>query len=363
MFQILLFKILTTIFKRLKKRSITNNFSSNKISKVLVVCTGGVGDILMCTPAIRAVKETFPDSHLTALVHLRKKALLEFNTSIDDLMPIKKNLYYYTTLYKALKKKDPPDAVFLFHTNEPFVYCLTYLVYPGKLAGYRSDNPFDFLLERSIEFNKKLHVIENNLKMVSLIGAHTNNKKMDFILEKMKKDRVENFFPIHSDTRPVIGFQIGSGALGRCWPIQKYAELGNRLIKELGANIILLGSQKERCLVKKLNRLLEKPAKPAIVSLHAAGNIICKLDALVTPNTGPMHIAFALDCPSVVLSGPTNPKNFGPLETNVKHCYIHKSVKEEPYVKLSGDHSLTMNRIKTEEVFDALLGILNISGT
>ena len=358
MFRKILFLILVPFYKYLRSKSHRDKSLFDDISKVAVVCTGGVGDILMCTPAIRSIKETFPSCELTALIHQRKIALLEFNSNIDKILPIKKRFSFYLSIYNFFMGKRKPEVVFFFHTNEPLMYCLMYLICPRGLIGFSSDSPFDFLLERKFDFESESHVILNNLKIVSVIGAFTDDKRMNLYLSGDDRIISRKYLGSCGKNRPIIGFQLGSAVMGRCWPIPKYAELGIRLFKELDAKIVLLGSSKEKSLVELLNRSLSNLAVPAIVDLSVAGEIIRSIDVLVTPNTGPMHMAFALNCPSVVLSGPTNPKNFGPLETEVKHCYLHKPPDEKNYVKLSGDHTFLLDKIDSGDVYDAIILLL-----
>ncbi|MEC7641058.1 MAG: glycosyltransferase family 9 protein [Nitrospinota bacterium] len=327
------------------------------MARVAVVCTGGVGDILLTTPAIRAIKETFPQCRLTAIVHHKRMDMMKFNPHVDERLPLKKSLFYYLKIVHRLKA-DPPDVIFLFHTNDLYVYALASQGCPGNLIGYSSPNPLSFLLGKAIEFDDRLHIIENNLRMVSVIGAQTNDLTMNFLPGDDARVTANPFF---HHAKYTVGFQLGSGFVGRRWPIAKYAELGQRLLEQLDVQILLLASPAEKPLANELHSALQEKTVPAVTDLLTAGEIISRLDVLVTPDTGPMHIAIALKCPTVALSGPTNPKNFGSLDgDSTKHIKIHKVASKEPYVKLSGDFSGLMDQISSDEVYEAVLSILGV---
>jgi len=356
MFPSLIAKVLAFIFRRARPPGRPAALPA-AVSRVAVVCTGGVGDVLLATPAIRAIKQTHPRCRVTAVVHHKRIDMLRFNPYVDELLPLKKSLFHYAGIHKRLKA-EPPDIVFLFHANDPYIYCLAALACPGGLVGFQSPNPFSFLLDRAFAFDGGLHAIENNLKLVSLIGARTGDLSMDFSPGDGNRQAAERFF---NQARYAVGFQLGSGFAVKCWPIAKYAELANRLLVRLDVRIILLASPKEKPLAEELNRLLAGRAVAAVTDLPTAAEVIRRLDVLVTPDTGPMHMAIALKCPIVALTGPTHPKNFGSLDNATKHVKIHRAASDEPYVKLADDAQGLMRQISPDEVYEAVLSLLEVA--
>ncbi|MFQ5715757.1 MAG: glycosyltransferase family 9 protein [Nitrospinales bacterium] len=354
--QTLTVKLLVSIFRRIRLRSGPAKLPRN-LSRVAVACTGGVGDILLCTPAIRAIKEIYPQCRLTAIVNYKRTDMLRFNPWIDELLPFRKSPFHCAKILRRLKA-EPPEVVLLFSTNDPYMYALSALACPGGLVGYQGKNPLAFLLGKSIAFEDRFHVIRNNLNLVSMIGARTENMEMNLRLGKEVEGAADFFLNRSDETRYRVGFQLGSGFVKKCWPISKYAELGNRLMDRLNARIVLLASPREKTLANELNQALNGRAVPAITDLLTAGEIIRNLDLLVTPDTGPMHMAFALQCPTVALFGPSHPKNYGYLGSSARHVIIHKPPFDGPYVKLSRGYEDLMDRISPDEVFDAAVELL-----
>ncbi|MFQ5672955.1 MAG: glycosyltransferase family 9 protein, partial [Nitrospinales bacterium] len=205
MFTSFIAKLLAFIFRQVRPPGRVAALPAT-VSRVTVVCTGGVGDVLLSTPAIRAIKESHPRCRLTAVVHHKRIDMLKFNPYVDELLPLKKSLFYYAKIHRRLKA-EPPDVVFLFHANDPYIYCLASLACPGGLVGFQSPNPFSFLLGRVFEFDGALHAIENNLKLVALIGARTGDLSMNLFPGDGGGQAAERFF---NKARYAVGFQLGS---------------------------------------------------------------------------------------------------------------------------------------------------------
>jgi heptosyltransferase-2 len=99
------------------------------------------------------------------------------------------------------------------------------------------------------------------------------------------------------------------------WPAERYAELGDRLTAELGANVVLIGSPAERDVsVDVAQRMREKPIMATgTTDLAEATAMLSCVDLLITNDTGPAHIASAMQRPTLVIFGPTNPLTTRPF--------------------------------------------------
>ena len=98
---------------------------------------------MMCSPAIRAIKETFPHCKVVAVVHYKKEAILKNNPNIDRILSAKRGIFGYYKLYSALRN-EKLQGVLLFHGNDPLIYALFYLACPGILVGFDTTNPLKF---------------------------------------------------------------------------------------------------------------------------------------------------------------------------------------------------------------------------
>jgi heptosyltransferase-2 len=128
-----------------------------------------------------------------------------------------------------------------------------------------------------------------------------------------------------TNNRVLVALCPGSiNSRAKRWPSERYAQLADRLIEELGARVLLIGSPAELAISLKVSSSMRH--KPVILTgrteLSQLIAILSVVDLLVTNDTGPAHIAPALGVPTLVVFGPTNPlttRPFSPLAELVRH--------------------------------------------
>lgn len=117
--------------------------------------------------------------------------------------------------------------------------------------------------------------------------------------------------------RPLVGLHIGAGRAVKEWPAARMAQVGTWAARERGAALVLTGAAADRRAADEVRRLLPAEA-PVADTVGAAGllplaALLTRFALLVTPDTGPMHLASALGTPLVALFGPSSPARWGPL--------------------------------------------------
>tara|TARA_B100000686_G_C16566097_1_gene850358 strand:+ start:366 stop:1007 length:642 start_codon:yes stop_codon:yes gene_type:complete len=212
-----------------------------------------------------------------------------------------------------------------------------------------------------VTFDESLHVIENNLRLTSLIGAKTSDKQMNLQLSPSADARAREILLPFASKKYMIGFQLGANFVGKLWRIEYFSRLGRNLVMERNAGLVVIGGLAEKNVVKKFCHEFGMDALAILSDLETVSAVIKRLDVFVTPDTGPMHIAFAMGCPTVSLFGPTNPLNFGPL-THSENCVVlHKSILDRPSIKIHDDPEDRMGKISVAEVESAIIRLLKFS--
>lgn len=115
--------------------------------------------------------------------------------------------------------------------------------------------------------------------------------------------------------RPTIALVVGSSASAKDWPVERYAALGDRLQREVGARVIIIGGRtpSELAASERLRSMMETPPLDlGAWDLRRLVYLLERSDVLVSPDSGPLHIGVAVGTPSVSLMGYTNPKRVGP---------------------------------------------------
>ena len=145
---------------------------------------------------------------------------------------------------------------------------------------------------------------------------------------------------------PVIGIAMGGGAswgkdaIYKQWPAQKFGELADRIAKEAGARIVLLGSADEKPLADViLKKGQSSPGTVPIVDLTGRLNLeelaaaMKELKLLICNDGGPLHMAVALGINTVSIFGPVDERVYGPYPAGEKHMVIKKDIPCRPCYK------------------------------
>ena len=318
-------KIIEVIFHGLKKWNLfpPDPDSWNTEKRILLVCIAGVGDNLLCTPVARAVKNTFPESYLAFMAHKKRKDVLANIPTLDEIIPYQKGFFSFFKLAYQLRKKRF-NRVLIFHSTQGDLLPLCYMSRAPGIIGFREKNPMNFLLSETIPHDMNIHTIQDRLRLAKKIGVHSNDTKMDWQILPQEREEAENLFRQHSlvDQSLTIGFQLGTGPIRRRWPLEYYVQLGQLIEKRFGIYPLLLGSENEKPLLEKAHSLLREKSHIMITDLRLCGAVIEKLDLMIAPNTGPMHIAIALNIPLISVFGSATHHIYGPISsiTQVVMC-------------------------------------------
>lgn len=316
MFSRFINKILEIVFHGLKKWDMfpPDSDSWHTEKRILLVCIAGVGDNLLCTPVARAVKNSFPECHLAFMAHRKRKDVLTNIPALDEIIPYQKGFFSFFKLAYQLRTKCF-NRVLIFHSTHGDLLPLCYLSRAPRIIGFQEENPMNFLLTEMIPHDSNIHNIQDRLRLAKEIGVKSDDTKMDWQVLPQEREEAEKLFKQHNliGQPKIIGFQLGTGPIRRRWPLEYYVELGQRIEKRFGVYPVLLGSENEKPLLKKAHSMLGGKSHVMITDLRICGAVIEKLDLMIAPNTGPMHIAIALNIPLICLFGSATGHMYGPL--------------------------------------------------
>jgi heptosyltransferase-2 len=299
------------------------------MERILVTPLIGMGDTLMTTPALRLLKTRHPDWHITYFtIGKSNYELLRNNPFIDSLI--------YYPLKSAGIIKGPR---YLF--KHCFKQCTTSLTfYPANRGAYNlfavlsgakirightylhnSFSQLNWLKNRTIAENPQLHCVEENVRLLSFFdsaGEPDVIPGMDIFLTDAERAS-GRAYRTQFDSLPVIGIHAGTSTFKnqwkRRWPKEYFAQLIKRFPNY---RFFLFGTQEEY----DTNRYIAASANAgqAIMvsnkSIRESAAIIGSCDAFVSNDSGLMHIAAAMQVPTVALLGPTNEAFIRPWNVN-----------------------------------------------
>jgi|SRR3989338_159797 len=285
------------------------------IKNILILRNDRFGEFLLNIPALRALKETFNNSRIIALVDPYVKDLAQSISFIDEVIEWRRqehSLIEKLRLINLLKRKNINIAIMLNPSKE--LNILTFLSGIPIRVGYA--RKLGFLLTHKMEDKKYLgqkHEVEYNLELVSLVGAKTDNKSLSLTIDnnvskELNIENSDNLVALHPWTSDPI----------KQWPEKNFYELGKRLIKELNMKVVVIGGKEESGksaeLFNNFDINLNNIAGKTTLKQLAAILKKCKL--LVSCDSGPMHLACAVGTPVIAIFRNDiigkSPKRWGP---------------------------------------------------
>ena len=332
-------------------------------SRFLILSATGVGDTLWGTPAIRALRETYPQSFIGVLTSPAGFEILKRDPNIDDFFVFRRGAGGIISLPGMLKKLRMKkfEVAFIFHSSDRILWPLCYLAGPSERIGMKKANKgLDFLLTRCLPNPQDDHGILKRLNLVGEMGVRRDPGKICIYLDSQDRQMADRFLEAHGiDPRsPLIGLHPGAQKPFKCWPARNFVAVGNNLGRKFGSRVIITGDEQERGLAEEVaSRVKNAVSAAGKLSLRGTAALIEKMQVFITNDTGPMHVASALKIPTVALFSPTDPAICGPY-LDGRSIVIQKPKTCSPCLGKSCEYPICMDQITPEEVIEAAERIL-----
>ena len=291
--------------------------------KILLIAMSGIGDTLIATPLIHELRANFPTAQIDVLVMWAgAKDLLESNPHVNRVWQrnMIKEGALKTLPFLLQLRKERYDVSLNAHTQGRLAYRGVAAVIGAKLRvghAYENTKPWErALIHKTIPEDYTVHNIDNNNRLLPLIGAKTLLPSHEMELELTEKERGwanEYLAKNNLGGRKRLGIHVGSGgtknlALKR-WPLENYIALLKRFTAARPETaVILFGGPEEvgphaRILAEVRNANIFTPETK---NLRQAGALMKHLDAFLSVDTVLMHLAAAMQVPNqIVIEAPT----------------------------------------------------------
>lgn len=282
--------------------------SSNPPDRFLIVSTTGLGDTLWGTPAIRALRNSYPKAYITILTSPLGKEVLQNNPHIDEFFAVQNPaLPSLLKLFFPLRQKKF-RTILIFHTSQRPVLPFCALLGAQRIIGTANINKgLDFILTEPLE-NRKQHEIQRRLEIVQAAGAKGETPHMDFFPSVQDRQKASTLIP----SGCVIGLHPGAKDRFKQWPPSHFITLGRKLKEKYGCEIVITGTPAEKELVEMIAKNIGALSLCEGVTLSTFAAVLDKLSLFITNDTGPLHMACASKTPTIALFTPTDPLLCGP---------------------------------------------------
>src|ERR1700683_5252563 len=302
-------------------------------SRVLCFPCAGIGDTLTDSVVFKALRETFPGSHLAGVVHRRRRLLLEHNPYVDQTFLFHKGPQAFWQLQKELRAAGPWDAILHLRGNDPEPRCLSYLVDPDVTVSVPNMTRLSWLCGHQVVQPDwdETHGVEQTLRIARYVGAFTMEPQLVYAVRDKERARLEETLRrMLVGKAPRLVLQLGGGrrASWRDWPVERYAELLRLCARGLGAEIFVLGGEDQQDRLQKLDRFFANETKPyhnlvGKLSLAQSAALLSGAQALVSTDTGIMHLGFAVGTRVVAIIHCNNPAHrVGPYRYGDRHRVV-----------------------------------------
>jgi len=302
------FFYLKMLFK--KKKNQPKNF--------LIIDTAKIGDLVCSTPFFRALKKNFPDSYLAVLVISRVKGILENNPNIDDMILVDefKGIKGGLKLIKLIKSKNFDWSFKLvaggWEDTIPFWLGISNRV---TVVSRHSDN-LSNLLSKFSNYRKEYCFDELkskfNLELLEFLGIKQAEDRREVFYTQRETAKIDKLFKERNifEKDFLVGISVTAGNKFKEWEPEKFSQLADKMIKELKAKILFLGSREDKEIVDKVIRKMKEKAIDfsGLVDLTTLPALMSRLNLFISVDTGPLYVATALDVPVIDINGPFNVK-------------------------------------------------------
>lgn len=312
-----------------------------KYKNVLCIRADNMGDVVMASPAFRALKGTF-ESKITLLTSKAGSIIAPYLTCVNDVMVVDLPWVQSTSLENRtlqsladeLRQK-AFDAAIIFTVYSQSALPAAMLAYmagiPVRVA-YARENPYQLLthwIPDPEPYELIRHQVERDLELVRHIGAETAEKQL--LLHIKDADHMTlttSLANLHIDVdHPFIVLHPGVSEEKRQYPVEHWIETGKLLAKQYAVPILISGSAAEKQLADRIATEIGESAI-SVAGLFSIGEFICllqKASLLISVNTGTIHIGAAVQTPMIVLHAQTNPQH---TPWHCQHRILEFSVPE-----------------------------------
>ena len=305
---------------------------SREIIKILVRGTNWLGDAVMTIPALHRLRVSFPHAYITLLAPPRAAEVFIGFPDVDEVVVYlrkEKGKQAFLDAMRALRK-ERYDVAILF--QNAFEAALLSILSGVKVRiGYDTQRRGVLLthkLQRG-EQHRNRHQTQDYLDLVAVaeracLGgevALTRQAAPALIASSAQMQAATALLQrqgLKADAQKLIALNVGAtNSRAKCWPEDRFAALADRMVAELKARIVFIGADSERANAAQVMAQM----KHQQAALNLAGEtsiaeligLLARCDLVVTNDTGPAHVAAALNRPTLTIFGPTNEFETAPL--------------------------------------------------
>lgn len=335
---------------------------------ILVIQAGGIGDCVMSTPSLRALRKKYPLATINLMVIPRCANLFERCPHINNLIVFDPgrfknwrsilnigNAIELKKILKSQRDKNYDLAINLFKlgttTGALRMAALMKLINVKCLIGRKNIKAGFFY---DIKVAEEGHEVLSQLSVVRAIGCDVEDKSLELWISDEDMEFADNFLKENGvrDGDLIFSINPGTAKLHKRWSKERFVEIADWLIDKYGGRLLITGSQNEMWLAEEIKSKMKRDAiiSSGKTTLNQLAVLLKKSKLFITNDSGPMHIASVVVTPLIAIFGPTNPDFVGPWNCNGNTVVVAPDIKCHPCDKEKCDTLECYEIITTEMV-------------
>ena len=349
----------------------------DKIKKsILVILVAGIGDLILASKSIRAIKNGYPDADIHLLTNSEAVPIAQNYAYVDyvwafPIREMRKSKICLFDVWKLLLKLRRTEFAMVVNLFEVAslrgaikMGILFFLLNVRVRIGHNNKGLGLVLTDKvPSETFWKRHRVDAMMDIALLAGGILDGKDIEVFWDKKCEKKWERLFFEKTGIvqEIIVGVNPGGDRSNKRWSPNNFATIADRIIDEFGAKIIILGGPGEENISNEIQQKMKNDAVnlSGRLDLNDLVYIINKMDVLITNDSGPMHIGAATGTPLVAIFGPCDPTLVMPYTPKSLYRLIYKGLDCQPCNDGKCTQPVCLSIITPEEVYEKCVELLN----
>lgn len=324
-------------------------YPKQDFKRILIVRTDRIGDVLLSTPVIKALRDKYPQAYIAMMVSPYARDIVEGNPYLDKVIiydkdGTHKSWFNSLKFSRGLKRKKFDLALILHPVNR--AHLVTFLAGIPRRVGY--DRKLGFLLTDRIKHTKQRgekHEVEYNLDLLRYLNIEPLDKNLYMPVKPESEKWVEELFKREDidETDKLLAIHPAASCPSKVWPAERFAQATDNLAQSYGFKVFIIAGPKD---LRVAEEVAEQMRSSVInlagrTSVAQLASLLKRCALFVSNDSGPVHIASSLGIPVISIFGRNqaglSPRRWGPLglkdrvlhkETGCIECLAHNCKKQ-----------------------------------
>ncbi|RLG46814.1 MAG: hypothetical protein DRN92_04520 [Thermoproteota archaeon] len=338
------------------------------MSSILVIRPDHIGDVLLTTPLLEALRKGFPDAKISILIGSWSREVLYRNPDVDEIIVCdlpwlarskdswSKWSRVFITAYHIRKRRFEV-------TVNPRIAVKSALF--SFLCGGKFRWGFDVPKSRwawtnVVKYNSNKHVVDCYLDIAKNLGCPVDTPLLKLFPSEADEMYAESL--LH-DKHNVVVISPGAGCEARLWEPDRWAKVADYIV-ENGFKVLFTGTTAERALIERIRSQMRKESVSLAGHLRILqlASVIKRSICVLSLESAPMHIAVAMRTPVIALFGPGNSQQWGPYENGLPNVVVEKPIECRACKKSRCRSRKCMKLIEVSDVIEAFDNVMSFLG-